>query len=193
MRKAIYYVRLIAHDKTSPPLSLSPNPISPNYGYPTRYDLTLTMRVIIQRVKSSQVTVNDKIIGQIGSGLNLLVGIADTDTEVEIDWMVRKCLELRLFPSHETGGDRWEKSVQEIGGELLVVSQFTVYGDCRKGRRPSFSRSATPESAQALYEQFVNKLRQSGLRVETGEFGAMMNVLIENDGPVTLLLEREKE
>jgi D-tyrosyl-tRNA(Tyr) deacylase len=160
------------------------------------------MRVIIQRVKSSQVTVNGEIVGKIGQGLNLLVGIADTDTEAELDWMVRKCLDLRLFPGDDiksdraqrsAKGDRWEKSVQEIGGELLVVSQFTLYGDCRKGRRPSFSRSSAPEVAQKLYEQFVEKLRQSGLRVETGQFGAMMQVSIENDGPVTLLLERESE
>ena len=150
------------------------------------------MRVVIQRVKSSQVEVAGVVVGKIGRGLNLLVGIANTDTEVELDWMVRKCLDLRLFPGHETGTDRWEKSVQEIGGELLVVSQFTLYGDCRKGRRPSFSQSAAPEPAQQLYELFVEKLRQSGLRVETGQFGAMMQVSIENDGPVTLLLEREK-
>ena len=148
------------------------------------------MRVIIQRVTSSEVIVNGKTIGKIGRGLNLLVGIADTDSEVELDWMARKCLELRLFPGEDMGSDRWEKSVQEVGGELLVISQFTLYGDCRKGRRPSFSRSAAPETAQQLYDQFVHKLRQSGLRVETGEFGAMMQVLIENDGPVTLLLER---
>ncbi|NES87486.1 MAG: D-tyrosyl-tRNA(Tyr) deacylase, partial [Moorea sp. SIO2B7] len=122
---------------------------------------------------------------------NLLVGIADTDTEAELDWMVRKCLELRLFADETTGNDRWEKSVQDIGGELLVVSQFTLYGDCRKGRRPSFSQSAAPEYARALYQLFVDKLRLSGLRVETGEFGAMMEVSIENDGPVTLLLEKE--
>jgi D-tyrosyl-tRNA(Tyr) deacylase len=97
---------------------------------------------------------------------------------------------LRLFPDEE-GGVSWQKSVQEIGGELLVVSQFTLYGDCRKGRRPSFDRSAAPETALDLYDRFVAKLRQSGLRVETGEFGAMMQVSIENDGPVTLLLERE--
>ena len=151
------------------------------------------MRVIIQRVKSSQVTINGEIVGKIGRGLNLLVGIADTDTESELDWMVRKCLDLRLFSGNDDSSNRWEKSVQEIEGELLVVSQFTLYGDCRKGRRPSFSRSATPESAKELYEKFVHKLHQSGLRVETGEFGAMMEVLIENDGPVTLLLEREKE
>ncbi len=151
------------------------------------------MRVIIQRVKSSQVTINSQVIGKIGRGLNLLVGIANTDTEVELDWMARKCLELRLFPGNNGGDVPWEKSVQEIEGELLVVSQFTLYGDCRKGRRPSFSRSATPDSAKQLYEKFVEKLRQSGLKVETGEFGAMMEVLIENDGPVTLILEREKE
>lgn len=86
------------------------------------------MRVVIQRVKSSQVTVNDEIVGKIGRGLNLLVGIANTDTDAEIDWIVRKCLEFRLFPDQE--GDRWQKSVQEIGGDLLVVSQFTLYGDC---------------------------------------------------------------
>ncbi len=147
------------------------------------------MRVVIQRVKSSQVTVDGEIVGKIGRGLNLLVGIADTDTDVELDWMVRKCLELRLFPDQE-GGDKWQKSVQEIGGELLVVSQFTLYGDCRKGRRPSFDRSASPQIAEDLYNLFVAKLRESELRVETGKFGAMMQVSIENDGPVTLLLEK---
>ncbi|WP_445635714.1 D-aminoacyl-tRNA deacylase [Nostoc sp. DSM 114161] len=148
------------------------------------------MRVIIQRVKSSQVIVNGEIIGKIGRGLNLLVGIANTDTDAELDWMVRKCLELRLFPD-EQGDERWQKSVQEIGGELLVVSQFTLYGDCRKGRRPSFDRSAAPASAEDLYNRFVTKLTASGLHVETGQFGAMMQVSIENDGPVTLLLEKE--
>ncbi len=139
------------------------------------------MRIVIQRVKSSQVEVDGEIVGKIGRGLNLLVGVAPTDTEAELDWMARKCLDLRLFPGEE-GGDpqadlpsaaRWEKSVQEIGGELLVVSQFTLYGDCRKGRRPSFSGSANPELAEALYEQFVAKLRQSNLRGETGKFGAI--------------------
>lgn len=150
------------------------------------------MRVIIQRVKSSQVAVDGQITGKIGRGLNLLVGIASTDTQAELDWMTRKCLEVRLFPDEESDrGERWQKSVQEVGGELLVISQFTLYGDCRKGRRPSFERSAAPETAKNLYEIFVAELRQSGLRVETGQFGAMMQVFIENDGPVTLLLERE--
>jgi D-tyrosyl-tRNA(Tyr) deacylase len=148
------------------------------------------MRVVIQRVKSSQVIVNGEIIGKIGRGLNLLVGIAKTDTDAELDWMVRKCLELRLFPNEE-GNERFSKSVQEIDGELLVVSQFTLYGDCRKGRRPSFDRSAAPQSAEDLYNRFVTKLIASGLQVKTGQFGAMMEVSIENDGPVTLLLEKE--
>lgn len=108
------------------------------------------MRVIIQRVKSSQVEVAGVVVGKIGQGLNLLVGIAETDTEAQLDWMARKCLDLRLFSGTDTNTNRWEKSVLEIGGELLVVSQFTLYGDCRKGRRPSFSRSAAPESAQLL-------------------------------------------
>lgn len=149
------------------------------------------MRIVVQRVTSSQVEVDGQVIGKIGRGLNLLVGIAATDTEAELNWMSRKCLELRLFPNEQNGGDRFDQSVQEIGGELLVISQFTLYGDCRKGRRPSFDQAATPKQAEKLYEQFVNQLRLSGLRIETGKFGAMMQVSINNDGPVTLLLERE--
>ena len=148
------------------------------------------MRIVIQRVKYSQVKIDGEVVGKIGKGLNLLVGIASTDTIGELDWMVRKCLDLRLFPAEEKG-ERWEKSVKEINGEILVISQFTLYGDCRKGRRPSFSNSATPNIAENLYDQFVAKLKASGLRIETGKFGAMMQVSIENDGPVTLILERE--
>jgi D-aminoacyl-tRNA deacylase len=122
--------------------------------------------------------------------LNLLVGFAPTDTEQEIDWMVKKCLDLRLFPG-DTDSSKWEKSIVDIQGELLVVSQFTLYGDCRKGRRPSFSNSAAPNIAEILYENFVSKLKQSGLKIATGKFGVMMQVNIDNDGPVTLLLERE--
>lgn len=133
------------------------------------------------------------MVGQIGRGLNLLVGIASSDTEAELDWMARKCLDLRVFPDPDSESGRWDKSVKDIGGEVLAIGQFTLYGDCRKGRRPSFDRSAAPDSAQTSYEQFVAKLKQSGLRVETGEFGAMMQVSIENDGPVTLWLEREAD
>lgn len=146
------------------------------------------MRVVVQRVKASQVEVAGEIVGKIGRGLNVLVGIAPTDTTTELDWMARKCLDLRLFPA--PGSDRWDQSVQDIQGEILVVSQFTLYGDCRKGRRPSFDQAAPPAQAEALYEAFVERLRGSGLRVETGRFGAMMQVEITNDGPVTLLLER---
>ncbi len=146
------------------------------------------MRVVIQRVKASSVTVEGVTVGQIGRGLNLLVGIAPTDTDTEVDWMVRKVLSLRLFPSE--GQDRWDLSVSEIQGELLVVSQFTLYGDCQKGRRPSFDDAAPPDQAKALFDRFVAKLSESGLRVETGRFGAMMQVAIANDGPVTLILEK---
>ena len=147
------------------------------------------MRVVIQRVKSSAVTIEGKVISKIGRGLNLLVGISPSDTDAELDWISRKCLELRLFPGEEKSS-RWEKSVSDIQGEILVVSQFTLYGDCRKGRRPSFSNSAAPEIAEKIYDRFVAKLQQSGLYIASGQFGAMMEVQIENDGPVTLLLER---
>jgi D-tyrosyl-tRNA(Tyr) deacylase len=147
------------------------------------------MRVVLQRVQESHVMVDGVMVGTIGRGLMLLVGIAVTDTPAELAWMARKCLELRIFPSGT--GDRWDHSVQDIGGELLVVSQFTLYGNCRKGRRPSFDQAAAPAAAEALYEQFVELLKASGLRVETGRFGAPMVVEIANDGPVTLWLERE--
>lgn len=146
------------------------------------------MRVILQRVTSSQVLVAGEVIGKIDRGFNLLVGIAETDTEAELDWMARKCLDLRVFPDGEQG--RFDRSIQEINGEILVISQFTLYGDCRKGRRPSFDQAAAPNRAEQMYERFVEKLRESGLRVETGKFGAMMQVSIENDGPVTLILEK---
>ncbi|MFP4133813.1 MAG: D-aminoacyl-tRNA deacylase [Halothece sp.] len=149
------------------------------------------MRIVLQRVKSSQVVVDGNVIGKIGRGLNLLVGISDTDSDSEIDWMARKCLDLRLFPGENT--TNWNYSVQEIQGEILVVSQFTLYGDCRKGRRPSFSQAASPDTAKLLYERFVEKLKATGLKIETGEFGANMQISLENDGPVTLFLEREAE
>lgn len=146
------------------------------------------MRVILQRVKESRVEVGGQIIGNIQKGLNLLIGITTSDTEEEVDWMARKCLELRIFPD-ESG--KLSQSIQDIQGALLVVSQFTLYGDCRKGRRPSFDNAAPSAIAETLYNSFVDQLRRSRLQVETGQFGAMMNVYIENDGPVTLILERE--
>jgi D-tyrosyl-tRNA(Tyr) deacylase len=146
------------------------------------------MRVVVQRVTASSVTVAGEVVGQIGRGLNLLVAIAPTDTAAELTWMARKCLDLRLFPS--PGSTGWDLSVQDIQAEILVISQFTLYGDGHKGRRPSFEGAAPPAQAEALYNDFVALLRASNLRVETGQFGAMMQVNIHNDGPVTLLLER---
>lgn len=146
------------------------------------------MRIILQRVNESRVEVAGQIIGRIEKGLNLLVGITPSDTEQEVAWMARKCLELRIFPDQS---GKLSQSVQDIEGGLLVISQFTLYGDCRKGRRPSFDKAAPGAIAEQIYEQFVTILRASGLKVETGQFGAMMNVYIENDGPVTLILERE--
>ena len=148
------------------------------------------MRVVIQRVKSSSVAVAGTEIAKISQGLNLLVGIAATDTDAELDWMTRKCLNLRLFSDRQTD-QAWSKSVLEIQGEILVVSQFTLYGDCRKGRRPSFQNSAAPAIAEPLYNRFVSKLQASGLHVATGKFGTMMDVAIANDGPVTLILDRD--
>ena len=147
------------------------------------------MRVVIQRVKSSSVIVEGKTIAKIGRGLNLLVGIAASDTETELDWMTRKCLDLRLFADPDTN-KAWDTSIVDIQGQILVVSQFTLYGDCRKGRRPSFSNSAAPDIAEPLYDLFVDKLKTSGLNIATGQFGAMMEVAIDNDGPVTLILEK---
>jgi D-tyrosyl-tRNA(Tyr) deacylase len=131
------------------------------------------------------------VIGQIGPGLVLFVGLSPQDGSAEIDWLVRKVLDLRLFPA-AAGGDRWELSVRERGGEILVVSQFTLYGDCRKGRRPSFDQAAPPVQAEALYKQFVERLQAAcDLKIATGRFGAMMQVSLQNDGPVSLWLERD--
>ncbi len=148
------------------------------------------MKVIVQRVLSSSVTVDGQIIGHINRGLNLLVGIAESDTSAEIDWMANKILNLRVFPADE-GNSNFQYSLVDIGGDILTISQFTLYGDCRKGRRPSFSRSAGPDLAEPLYWEFVTKLRESDLKVETGRFGADMKIDILNDGPVTLVIERE--
>lgn len=155
------------------------------------------MRVMLQRVTDARVRIDGQVVGEIGRGLVLLVAIADTDTQTELDWMVRKCLDLRIFPApvadSEPPGSSFQQSLLEIQGQALVVSQFTLYGDCRKGRRPSFDRSAAPDHAVHFYNAFVYKLRETGLTVATGEFGANMQVELVNDGPVTLLLEREAQ
>ena len=150
------------------------------------------MKVVVQRVRSSRVDVNGEVLSSIGKGLNILVGIAKGDTEAEVEWMTQKCLNLRIFSGEgrESEGQRLSQSVQDIQGDILAISQFTLYGDCRKGRRPSFDQAANPDTAAQLYQHFVDCLRKSGLTVKTGKFGASMQVFIENDGPVTLVIER---
>ena len=145
------------------------------------------MRVVLQRVSKASVTIEGRVIGAINGGFCLLVGFTHTDTPEEVDWMAEKVLGLRLFTD---ANDKMNLGLSEVGGAILVISQFTLYGDARKGRRPSFIDAARPEVAIPLYERFVSQLRQPDLQVETGEFGAMMQVEIHNDGPVTLVLER---
>jgi D-aminoacyl-tRNA deacylase len=145
------------------------------------------MRIVLQRVSRARVTVDGRVAGEIGPGLLLLAGFTHADDEAALAWMAEKVAGLRVFPDAE---GKMNRSVVEAGGDLLVVSQFTLYGDARKGRRPSFVDAAGPDAAVPLYERFVALLRAPGLRVETGEFGAMMEVELVNDGPVTLILER---
>ena len=146
----------------------------------------LTMRMVIQRVTEASVTVDNNVVGKIGKGIVVLLGVAKGDTEKEADYLVNKLVGLRIFRD-EAG--KMNLSVQDIGGELLVVSQFTLLGDCRKGRRPGFSNAAPPEEADRLYMYFVEQLRAKGFKVETGQFQAMMLVNIHNDGPVTFVID----
>lgn len=147
------------------------------------------MRVVLQRVRGAGVEVDGETVGSIpGPGLLLLVGLHGADTEDDLAWMAEKIVGLRIFSDDE---GRMNLSLDDVGGDLLVVSQFTLYGDCRKGRRPSFVHAADPEIAIPLYERFVELLEERAPgRVETGEFGAMMDVRLLNAGPVTLVLER---
>ena len=145
------------------------------------------MRIVLQRVLRAGVTIEGMVRGEIDRGLLLLAGFHDDDTEETLHWMAEKIVGLRIFPDVE---GKMNRSLDEIGGAVLVVSQFTLYGDTRKGRRPSFVEAARPEIAIPLYERFVEMLRELAVRVETGEFGAMMQVELVNDGPVTLILER---
>ncbi len=145
------------------------------------------MRVILQRVSRAEVRVGERVTGAIGRGFALLVGFTHTDAEAAVAWMADKVAGLRLF--NDPGG-KMNLGLDDVGGAVLVVSQFTLYGDAQKGRRPSFIDAARPEQAIPLYERFVAMLRERGLRVETGEFGAMMDVELVNDGPVTLSLEK---
>ncbi len=146
------------------------------------------MRSVLQRVKHASVTVDGRVVGRIEQGLLILLGVHVDDTSAQADWMAAKCAELRIFDD-ESG--TMNRSLLDIGGAALVVSQFTLLANCRKGRRPSYNEAAGPEKGAELYEYFVGTLRERLPRVETGVFGAMMDVGLVNDGPVTIVLERQ--
>src|SRR3954464_7352103 len=147
------------------------------------------MRAVVQRVSRASVTVDNAVVGQIDRGLLVLLGIAHSDTEAAADYLAEKISGLRIF---EDDAGKMNLSVSEVGGAILAVSQFTLYGDVRKGKRPTFDDAARPEQARKLYEHFVERIRAFGLRCETGVFQAMMQVELVNDGPVTILLDSEK-
>ena len=144
------------------------------------------MRAVVQRVSESAVSIEGEKVGEIGSGLLVLLGVAGEDGEKDADFLAEKIANLRIF---EDENGKLNKSLIETGGGMLVVSQFTLLGDCRKGRRPSFVRAAAPEKANALYEYFVGKVREKGVHTQTGRFRAMMDVSLVNSGPVTLIVE----
>ncbi|WP_055668010.1 D-aminoacyl-tRNA deacylase [Desnuesiella massiliensis] len=147
------------------------------------------MRAVVQRVNASSVIVEDKIVGSINKGLNVLLGISKDDTMEDLKYLKDKILNLRIFEDEE---EKMNHSLLDVKGELLIVSQFTLYGDCRKGRRPNFMDALSGEQAKELYETFVDMCKEEGIKVETGVFGANMKVNIENDGPVTLMLDSKK-
>jgi len=146
------------------------------------------MRLVIQRVSQAKVTVQGKEVGTIGPGLCLFLGVAKGDTEEDSTYLVQKSVELRIFEDDE---GKFNRTLLNVGGEILVVSQFTLYGDCTKGRRPSFSHAASPEEAEPIYQKFVQKLREKGLKVATGQFQAKMEVSLVNSGPVTFIIDSE--
>ncbi|MDP6365095.1 MAG: D-aminoacyl-tRNA deacylase [Nitrospinota bacterium] len=144
------------------------------------------MRAVLQRVRKSSVSVSGEVVGEIGGGILALMAVAPGDSEREVRYMADKISNLRIFPD-EAG--KMNRSLLDTGGEMLVVSQFTLYGDCRKGRRPSFVAAASPEVAEALIEKFIEEVETIGVKTAAGRFGAMMEVELINDGPVTLLLD----
>jgi D-tyrosyl-tRNA(Tyr) deacylase len=144
------------------------------------------MRAVVQRVSESSVAVGPEVVGRIGRGLLVLLGVSKTDTEKESDYLAEKIVNLRIF---EDEGGKLNRSLIEVGGEMLVVSQFTLLADCRKGRRPSFTAAAEPELAARLYEHFVRQTAKLGIPVQTGRFQALMAVSLVNDGPVTLIID----
>lgn len=149
------------------------------------------MKAVIQRVKEASVTVNHKTIGAISQGMVILLGVHRNDTERQAQKLAQKILNLRIFSNPEDQNKNIDKSILDIGGEILVISQFTLIANTDKGNRPSFIKAASPDLAERLYNKFVEYLRRSGLKVATGRFGAMMKISLVNDGPVTIILEQD--
>lgn len=147
------------------------------------------MRAVVQRVSSASVSVDGQVVGEIGLGLLVLFAVSVGDVQADADYLAEKIIGLRIF---EDGAGRMNLSVADVGGSLLTVSQFTLYGDVRRGKRPSFDEAARPEQARVLYEHFVAEIRRRGLRCETGQFQAIMSVSLVNHGPVTILLDSAK-
>jgi D-tyrosyl-tRNA(Tyr) deacylase len=168
-------------------LNCAPAKRSLGYRDETKRRPTDHMRVLLQRVSRAEVRVDERVVGRVGRGFLLLVGFTHSDGEEEIVWMADKIAGLRVFPDDD---DKMNRSITDVGGTVLVVSQFTLYGDAVKGRRPSFIDAARPDQAIPLYERFIALLRARGVPTETGEFGATMQVDLVNDGPVTLWLDR---
>ena len=146
------------------------------------------MEVVIQRVKKAKVTVEDNIIGELDEGFLVLLGVKPTDTEKTADYLVKKLCNLRVFKDEN---DKMNLNIKQVQGSLLIVSQFTLYANCKEGNRPSFTDAAKPDKANELYEYFCNKCRENEIEVQTGEFGAHMQVELLNDGPVTIILEND--
>ena len=147
------------------------------------------MRAVVQRVSDASVTVDNEVVGKIGTGFLILLGVSEDDTQADVNWLAAKIAGLRVF---EDSDGRMNLDVQQVQGAALVVSQFTLFGDCRKGRRPSFVAAARPEKANSLYQSFVAELTGLGVHCETGTFQAHMDVALTNDGPVTLMLDSQK-
>jgi D-aminoacyl-tRNA deacylase len=147
------------------------------------------MRAVIQRVKEARVEIEEKVVGKISKGLLIFLGVGENDTEKECEYMANKIINLRIFPDSD---DLMNLSLLEIKGDVLVVSQFTLWGDCRKGRRPSFIDAARPEKAIPLYEKFIELIKEQNIKVATGKFQATMDVHLVNDGPVTILIDSDK-
>jgi len=147
------------------------------------------MRAVVQRVGRCRVSIEGQVVGEIGRGLLVLLGVGKSDNQVAADYLVEKILGLRIF---EDDAGKMNLSVQDAHGQMLVVSQFTLYGDVRRGKRPSFDAAARPQEAKRLYDYFVDRIRAAGMRCETGQFQAMMDVELVNEGPVTILLDSEK-